>query len=84
MGNNSHHVEDTESCPYCNQSFPTPHIRLLHIGRKHPQSLTESEHEQFEEAKAVEAKELRILQLKSIIGLILLYFGFLFTYSIFT
>lgn len=70
-------------CPYCDRPLPSIEILALHVGRTHGSRLTESEQDRFDAAKTAEADELRRLQLKAVAGLVVLYFGLLFAYSIF-
>lgn len=70
-------------CEYCEQPFPSTDRLDLHRGLEHAESLTESEHERFVAAHAAEEDELRLLRLKALSMLVIVYFGFLFLYAIF-
>jgi len=72
-----------EICEYCDQPFATTDRLVLHKGLKHVQVLTESEKEAFKIAQADEEDSLRILRLKALGMLVIVYFGFLLLYAIF-
>lgn len=82
-GNDDRSDESEAACQYCDRRFPTAEILSLHLGRRHESRLTERERARFEDAKAAEADQLRLLQLQALAGLVLLYFGLLFAYAIF-
>lgn len=70
-------------CDHCGQPFATETRFVLHKGLQHYQLLDETEQDAFETARADEKGDLRLLQLKAIVGLVFLYFGFIFMYAIF-
>jgi hypothetical protein len=72
-----------EACDHCGQPFATEMRLVLHNGHQHYQLLDETEQNAFDTAREDEKGDLRLLQLKAIIGLVFLYFGFLFMYAIF-
>ncbi|WP_240452031.1 DUF7410 domain-containing protein [Halostella salina] len=76
--------EQTEDCPYCGRPFAYEEYRTLHVGLDHPEACTEAEVEAFQAAYREESEDLRLFRLKAIGGIVLLYFGFLFTYSLVT
>lgn len=76
--------ERTHDCPYCGRPFAAEEYRTLHVGLDHHDECTEAEVEAFRAAYRGESEELRLFRLKAVGGLVLLYFGFLFTYSIVT
>jgi hypothetical protein len=71
-------------CPYCGQPFARERYRTLHVGLDHPDECTDAEIEAFRDAYRAEGEEIRLFRLKAIGALVLLYFGFLFTYSLVT
>ncbi|WP_433624667.1 DUF7410 domain-containing protein [Halomicrococcus sp. NG-SE-24] len=76
--------ESPVECAYCGRPFPREEHLVLHRGLDHPDALDESEVEAFREAYDAENEELRLFRLKAVALLVLLYFGFLFTYSVVT
>ena len=76
--------ETTHDCPYCGRPFSEEEYRTLHVGLDHHEECTEAELEAFREAYRDETEEIRLFRLKAIGALVLLYFGFLFTYSFVT
>ncbi|NHN49928.1 C2H2-type zinc finger protein [Halostella sp. JP-L12] len=76
--------ETTHDCPYCGRPFSDPEYRTLHVGLDHHEECTEAELEAFQDAYREEGEEIRLFRLKAIGALVLLYFGFLFTYSFVT
>lgn len=76
-------TDTAQTCPYCGQPFPTRRILRLHEGREHFTELSTEKQHAVRAAADEEATQLRRFQLKAILGLIFLYFGFLFTYAAF-
>jgi len=76
--------ERTHDCPYCGRPFVRAEYRTLHVGLDHHEACTEAEIEAFRDAYREENEQLRLFRLKAVGGLVLLYFGFLFTYSLVT
>ncbi|WP_135820029.1 DUF7410 domain-containing protein [Halostella litorea] len=76
--------EPTHDCPYCGRPFAREEYRTLHVGLDHPDACTDAEVAAFREAYREESEDLRLFRLKAVGGLVLLYFGFLFTYSLVT
>lgn len=72
------------SCDYCGEPFPRTDRLILHKGIEHPDRLDADEVDAFAAARSDEEAELRTLRLKAIGALVLLYFGLLFMYAIFT
>lgn len=68
-------------CEYCGRPFRHEDHLVLHRGLDHPDALSESEVEAFQETYRAEAEEIRLFRLKALALLVLLYFGFLFAYS---
>lgn len=73
----------TEVCDYCEQPFATAERLVLHKGLEHSRMLTELEQEAFLTVRADEEDDLRLLRLKALGMLVVVYFGFLFLYVIF-
>ena len=76
--------ETTHDCPYCGRPFSDPEYRTLHVGLDHHVECSEEELEAFQAAYREETEAIRLFRLKAIGALVLLYFGFLFTYSFVT
>lgn len=70
-------------CQYCNRPFADDELLALHWGVAHSDRLDREEQEAYEVALEVEARELRRYQLKSLAGVVLLYFGLLIAYAVF-
>jgi len=75
--------ETAAVCPECGRPLPDDRLRTLHRGIEHFETLAEPEREAFLAAYRDETDEIRLFRLKALGTLILLYFGFLFAYSIF-
>lgn len=69
-------------CSRCDRPFAHEEWLDLHRGLSHT-DLTTDEHEAFTDAYETEEDELRLFRLKALIALIVIYFGFIMTYSIF-
>lgn len=76
-------TERPERCPYCEAPLPDGETRTLHVGLEHPNAMSEAEREAFREGYEAEGDRLRSFQLRALAALVLLYFGFLFTYALF-
>lgn len=76
-------TERSERCPYCEAPLPDAETRTLHVGLEHPDAMNEAEREAFREEYETEGARLRSFQLRALAALVLLYFGFLFTYALF-
>ncbi|WP_266077718.1 C2H2-type zinc finger protein [Haladaptatus caseinilyticus] len=74
--------EPSYECAYCGQPFSHREYLVLHRGLKHGDELSDEEVNAFHEAYEEESEELRLFRLKALALLVLLYFGFLFMYSI--
>ncbi|MFC7045478.1 hypothetical protein ACFQH6_08730 [Halobacteriaceae archaeon GCM10025711] len=72
------------TCDRCGRSFPDEELLALHCGLDHADSLDATEREAYEAAYDDEAADLRLFRLKALGALVLLYFGFLFAYSVFS
>lgn len=71
------------NCDYCEQLFPTNERLNLHKGLKHGTKLDETEWDSYEEARQQEQETLRLIRLKALIALCLVYFSVPITYAIF-
>ncbi|WP_458204822.1 DUF7410 domain-containing protein [Haladaptatus sp. NG-SE-30] len=76
--------ESAHECSYCGRPFRHEEYLVLHRGLEHGEELDDDEVATFRDAYESENEELRLFRLKALALLILLYFGFLFTYSIVT
>lgn len=68
-------------CPRCGAPFARERHRNLHLGLEHG-NLTEDERAAYADASEDERSDLRRFQIVSLGLLVLLYFGFLFTYAV--
>lgn len=71
-------------CQYCGRTVATDELLALHKGHSHDGRLDEGERAAYEAAHRAETETLRVYRLKVIAALVLLYFGFLFAYALFT
>ncbi|WP_313694651.1 DUF7410 domain-containing protein [Halorarum halobium] len=68
-------------CPRCGAPFARERHRDLHVGLDHG-DLSEAERAAYDAASEGEAADLRRFQILALGALVLLYFGFLFTYAV--
>ena len=68
-------------CPRCGAPFARERHRDLHLGLDH-RNLTEDERAAYDAASEDESADLRRFQIVALGLLVLLYFGFLFTYAV--
>ncbi|WP_227354429.1 C2H2-type zinc finger protein [Haladaptatus salinisoli] len=76
--------ESPHECSRCGMPFRHEDHLVLHRGLEHGDDLSEAEVAAFRDAYEAESEELRLFRLKALALLVLLYFGFLFTYSFVT
>ncbi|WP_158057399.1 hypothetical protein [Halorussus halophilus] len=76
--------ETPSSCPYCQRPLGSEELVALHKGLDHWERLDDEERETFYDAYEDESEDLRTFRLKMLGILMLVYFGFLFTYSYFS
>ncbi|WP_435154366.1 C2H2-type zinc finger protein [Haladaptatus sp. DFWS20] len=76
--------ESVYECAYCGQPFSHEEYLVLHRGLEHGDELNDTQVSAFHDAYREETDELRLFRLKALALLVLLYFGFLFTYSVVT
>lgn len=72
------------ACVYCDRPFSTERSLALHRGLAHGERLTTAEREAYDGALADERDDLRHFRLVALAALVLVYFGFLFTYAFVT
>ena len=77
-------TETAVNCPYCDRPFSTERICALHKGQEHPSELSDDERQVVRNVSDRETAELRRFRLKAVLGLVLLYFMFLFAYAVFS
>jgi hypothetical protein len=80
---NTHSDEPPFVCSRCARPFVHEEWLELHRGVIHEDDLTTEEREAFTDAYETEEHELRLFRLKALIALIVIYFGFIMSYSIF-
>ena len=71
------------NCDYCEQPFPTDERLVLHKGLQHSTKLDETEWDSYEEARQEEQQTVRLIRLKALVALCLLYFSIPLTYALF-
>jgi hypothetical protein len=71
-------------CAYCDRPFAEESYLVLHRGLVHADVLSTPEREAFEAAYAEEESDLRRFRIVALGLLVLLYFGFLFTFAVVT
>lgn len=69
-------------CPYCRRPEPTGQLLVLHVGEEHWEQATERERDRYRTAYEAESEALWRFRLIAVGALVVIYFGFLFTYSI--
>jgi hypothetical protein len=79
-------VPDEESptrCPHCGRPFADETYRTLHEGVAHYDCLDDERRASFADAYETEQAAIRLFRLKALAALVVLYFGFLWAYSVF-
>lgn len=88
MSHRNSAVHDDESpartCPYCDRPFARRRLLALHKGLDHYDRLDPDERHEYEDAYNEESADIRMFRLKVVGALVVLYFGFLFTYLLLT
>lgn len=74
----------TAKCRFCGQPFPEEEQLLLHRGIEHYDHLDETEREAYAEVYWGEQDEIRRFRLKALAMIVVLYFGLLMVYIVFT
>ncbi|PSQ43030.1 DNA-binding protein [Halobacteriales archaeon SW_7_68_16] len=74
---------DPAVCERCGRPTEDDTALALHRGLRHD-DLDADERDAFRAAYAAEGEELRLFRLRTIAALVVVYFGFLFAYSVFT
>lgn len=74
--------ESAAACPYCDRPLETEELLILHEGLDHWERLDEERREAFRETYESETEDLRTFRLKMLALLVVLYFAFLFVYSV--
>lgn len=69
-------------CPHCGRAFVTADRQLLHEGLEHPDRLDENRRTAYEARRREERAALRRYKIRALLVLVLVYFGFLFTYAV--
>ena len=75
--------ESPAECPYCERPFPNDEILLLHKGQRHPGELSAAERSDLQDAYERESEQVRMVRLKALAALVLVYFGLIMTYAVF-
>jgi hypothetical protein len=70
-------------CGYCEQPFPSTERLALHKGLAHTEQLTVAERDSYENARQEERETLRLIRLKALLALCLLYFSIPIVYALF-
>lgn len=74
--------ESVHHCPYCERDERTRRLLSLHVGEEHWDEASDTERDQYREAYEAESEALWRFRLLAAGALVILYFGFLFAYSI--
>lgn len=69
-------------CPHCGRPFADERFRTLHEGLAHYDHLDADRQADFADAYEAEQESIRLFRLKALAVLIVLYFGFLWAYSV--
>lgn len=72
---------DAERCPYCGRPFATDHLRTLHVGERHGETMTDEEAEAYAQADDQESDDLFLFHLKVLGALSFIMFLFVYSYS---
>ena len=73
---------DVHACDRCGRPFEREEFLALHRGLEHGDDLTEAERAAYEEARESEADRLWRFRIIALGGLVVLYFGLLYTYAL--
>ncbi|WP_135826703.1 C2H2-type zinc finger protein [Halorussus ruber] len=76
--------ESPVECPYCERPLESAELLVLHEGIEHWERLDDDRREEFRETYQDESDDLRTFRLKMLGLLVVVYFAFLFVYSIYT
>lgn len=69
-------------CRFCGRPFSTESRRILHEGLDHYERLDDATRRAFADAYEAEQEAIRVFRVKALGALVVLYFGFLWAYSI--
>lgn len=72
----------THGCPYCDRRERTEHLLVVHVGEEHWERATDEERNQYRTAYEAESDALWRFRLIAVGALVVIYFAFLFAYSI--
>jgi hypothetical protein len=75
---------DPHVCEYCGAPFATEQHLALHWEQTHPEALTDEQRAAADDAGEDERQEIRLFRLKALGLLVLLYFGLMMAYALFT
>jgi hypothetical protein len=71
-------------CPECDRPFPEPDLVALHRGLEHDGALEAADREAVANARESEHRRLRLFRLRTLVVLVVLYFGLLILYALVT
>ena len=69
-------------CPDCGRPFETADYLALHRGLAHADSLSQTDHEAFDDARETEAAAIRRFRLKALGVVVVVYFVLLMVYAL--
>ncbi|MFB6184006.1 MAG: C2H2-type zinc finger protein [Haloarculaceae archaeon] len=72
------------TCRYCGRPFAREDYLALHRAKEHADALDADDRAAYEDAREAENDQLRTFRLLALGVLVLLYFGLLMTYAVFT
>ncbi|WP_276300777.1 C2H2-type zinc finger protein [Halorussus lipolyticus] len=74
--------ESPAECPYCGRPLESEKLLVLHEGIDHWERLDDARREEFRATYTDESDDLRTFRLKLLGLLVVVYFAFLFAYSV--
>ncbi|MFB6124461.1 MAG: C2H2-type zinc finger protein [Halanaeroarchaeum sp.] len=75
-------MTEGHACSYCDRREPSEQLLALHVGEEHWDRCTERERAAFDRMYEAESEALLRFRIQALGLLVVLYFGFLFLYSI--
>jgi hypothetical protein len=73
--------EPTARCRHCGRPFRDERLHALHLGEVHPEELTESERERYDDVYSEESHDLFTFHAKVVVTLLVTYFLFTYLYG---
>lgn len=73
--------DDPAVCNHCGDTFVDDDLLALHKGLEHEGRLSDEERQAYRAARSEEREAMRLFRLKSLAGLLAIYFGFIYVYA---